>query len=89
VRAFYRRRRDRVAEALGEMGLAHPPLEGAFYAFPRAPEPDDMVFCRRMLEQGLVIVPGAAFGAPGHFRISYAVEEDVLERGLAILRRAV
>jgi len=89
VRAFYRRWRDRVAGALAEMGLAHPPLEGAFYAFPRAPEPDDMVFCRRMLEQGLVIVPGTAFGAPGHFRISYAVEEDVLERGLAILRRAV
>jgi aspartate aminotransferase len=89
VRAFYRRRRDRVAQALADLKLEHPPLDGAFYAFPRAPEPDDLVFCRRMLDQGLVLVPGSAFAVPGHFRLSYAVEEEVLERGLAILRRAI
>ncbi|MHC4549525.1 MAG: pyridoxal phosphate-dependent aminotransferase [Planctomycetota bacterium] len=89
VRAFYRRRRDRVAAALAETGLEYPPLEGAFYAFPRSPEPDDPAFCRRMLDQGLVLVPGTAFAAAGHFRISYAVEEDVLERGLEILKQAV
>lgn len=89
VRAFYRRRRDRVAEALKEMGLEHPPLDGAFYAFPKCPEPDDMVFCRRMLDKGLVVVPGSAFATPGHFRISYSVGEDVLERGISILRKAL
>ncbi|MDH3590273.1 MAG: aminotransferase class I/II-fold pyridoxal phosphate-dependent enzyme, partial [Planctomycetota bacterium] len=89
VRAFYRLRRDRVQSALDELGLDAPPLEGAFYAFPRSPEPDDMVFCRRMLDQGLVIVPGTAFAAPGHFRISYAVPEETLERGLDLLKRSV
>ena len=48
-----------------------------------------MVFCRRMLDKGLVVVPGSAFAAPGHFRISYAVEDDVLDRGLAMLRKAL
>jgi len=85
VRAFYRPRRDLVLDALRRSGLEHPPLDGAFYAFPRCPEPDDLAFCRRMLERGLVIVPGSAFGAPGHFRMSYAVDTDVLERGLRIL----
>jgi len=89
VREFYRQRRDRVVAALRDMGLEHPPLDGAFYAFPRSPEADDMVFCRRMLDQGLVVVPGSAFAATGHFRLSYAVPDDVLERGLEILRRAV
>jgi aspartate aminotransferase len=89
VRAFYRVRRDRVAAALAEAGLQHPPLEGAFYAFPRSPEPDDLVFCRRMLDKGLVVVPGTAFGTPGHFRISYAVGLEVLDRGLDLLRRAL
>ena len=42
-----------------------------------------------MLDQGLVLVPGTAFAAPGHFRISYAVPEDILERGLDFLKRAV
>jgi len=89
VREFYRRRRDVVAQALSEIGLDTPPLDGAFYAFPKSPEADDMVFCRRMLDQGLVIVPGMAFGTPGRFRMSYSVDEDVLERGLSILKRSV
>jgi aspartate aminotransferase len=89
VREFYRRRRDRVIEVLDEIGFEYPPLEGAFYAFPRSPEPDDLVFCRRMLDQGLVLVPGTAFDSAGHFRLCYAVEEEILERGLEILRRAV
>jgi aspartate aminotransferase len=89
VCAFYRRRRDRVVTALDECGLEYPPLEGAFYAFPRSPDADDLVFCRRMLDQGLILVPGTAFSSPGHFRLSYAVEEEILERGLEILRQAV
>ena len=89
VRAFYRERRDLVADALEEIGLDTPPLEGAFYAFPKAPEPDDMSFCRRMLDQGLIIVPGSAFAAPGRVRLSYAVDMDTLQRGLEILKRSV
>jgi len=27
-------------------------------------------------------VPGEAFGMPGHIRISYAVREDILKKGL-------
>jgi len=89
VREFYRKRRDRVAEVIAELGLEAPPMEGAFYAFPKCPEPDDLAFCRRMLDQGLVVVPGTAFGVSGHFRMSYAVAEDVLERGLDLLRQAL
>ena len=85
LREFYRERRDRVVEALERGGFQTPPLEGAFYAFPRSPEPDDLVFCRRMLDRGLVVVPGTAFGTPGHFRISYAVDMSSLERGLDML----
>jgi aspartate aminotransferase len=89
VREFYGRRRAMVLDALDEAGLDYPPLEGAFYAFPRSPEPDDLVFCRRMLDQGLVLVPGSAFAVPGHFRLSYAVDEDVLARGLEVLKKSV
>ena len=42
-----------------------------------------------MLDQGLVVVPGSAFGAPGRFRLSYAVDDEVLDRGLEILKRAL
>jgi aspartate aminotransferase len=89
VRAFYRPRRDRVEAVLREAGLGHPPLDGAFYAFPECPEPDDLAFCRRMLDRGLVVVPGTAFGSPGRFRMSYAVDLPTLERGLAILKSSL
>jgi len=88
VRAFYRARRDVVAAGLARAGYETTPLEGAFYAFPRSPEPDDLVFCRRMLDRGLVLVPGTAFGAPGHFRVSYAAALEALERGMKILADA-
>ena len=89
VHAFYKAKRDRVQSALQEIGMDFPPLDGGFYAFPKSPDADDMVFCRRMLDAGLVLVPGAAFGAPGRFRMSYAAHDDVLDRGLEILKRAV
>jgi len=69
----------------GERQFETTPLEGGFYAFPKSPDADDLVFCRRMLDRGLVIVPGTAFGSPGHFRLSYAVAMDVLDRGLKML----
>jgi len=89
VRAYYRPRRDRVLAALEDAGLEFPPLEGAVYAFPKAPIPDDLEFCRRMLDKGLVVVPGTAFDGPGHFRMSYAVDDAVLDRGLDILREGL
>jgi len=87
TRAFYRERRDRIAPVLERLGLDTPPMEGAFYAFPKCPEPDDLAFCRRALDQGLVVVPGTAFGAPGRFRMSYAQDLPVLDRGAALLER--
>lgn len=89
VREFYKSRRDRVQEALTRIGMEFPPLDGGFYAFPKSPDADDMVFCRRMLDVGLVLVPGAAFGSPGRFRMSYAASDEILDRGLSMLENAV
>ena len=55
----------------------------------KQPQSATVVYQELQTGQGLVVVPGSAFSAPGHFRISYAVDEDVLERGLEILKRAL
>jgi aspartate aminotransferase len=34
-------------------------------------------------------VPGTAFGAPGHLRLSYAASMDYLKDAIARIRRAV
>ena len=56
---------------------------GAFYLFPRSLEADDLAFSERAKEFDLLLVPGTGFGAPGHFRISYCVQTEMIERSLA------
>ncbi len=86
--ADYQRKRDLLHGPLVEAGYACPKPEGAFYLFPRAPIDDDVAFVRKLIEHGVLVVPGSGFGWPGHFRISYCVEDRVLEGALAGFRAA-
>ena len=84
----YRRKRDRVVEALGDLyDLPRP--TGAFYAFPRVPEgwPSATAFVEEAVAHNLLIIPGDVFSKrDSHVRISYAVDDATLDRGLAVLR---
>lgn len=79
----YRRDRQIILSSLKEAGYEVTEPEGAFYVFPKSPIPDDVAFCKRVLEKyQVLIVPGTGFGCPGHFRISYAVESQVIEKAM-------
>jgi aspartate aminotransferase/aminotransferase len=82
----YRRKRDMVVSALaGCFDLATP--EGAFYAFPRAPWGTGTAFVAAAIQRNLLIIPGNVFSRRDtHFRISYAVDDTTLERGLKVVR---
>lgn len=96
--AAFRRRRDRIvarfrAEAPG-VEFVEP--HGAFYFFFRvdgiAPGIGGNVFCTRLMqEEGVALVPGAAFGDDRWVRLSYAVSdrelEDALNRLLPFISR--
>jgi len=71
-----------LVSALREMGYYVAEPGGAFYLFPRALEEDDFAFSERAKEFGLLLVPGSGFGAPGHFRIAYCVQTDMIRRAL-------
>ena len=81
--AVYRTRRDRVVEGLNRLpGVACEAPEGAFYAFFRV-EGSGEAWCERALEQARVaLVPGEAFHAPGHVRLSFAASMETLEQAL-------
>jgi aspartate aminotransferase/aminotransferase len=82
----YRRKRDAVVRALAECFEVAAP-EGAFYAFPRAPWGTGTEFVAAAIERNLLIIPGNVFSRRDtHFRISYAVDDRTLERGLKVLR---
>ncbi len=64
--------------------------DGSFYAFPDVSEAvaergvgDDVTLCERILaDAGVALVPGTAFAAPGHLRLSFAADRATLTRAL-------
>jgi aspartate aminotransferase len=86
---IYRRRRDKLCAGLAEAGYEFNVPEGAFYLFPKSPIPDDMEFINRLKEELILAVPGVGFGAPGYFRLSYAVPDDTITRSFPGFQRAI
>jgi aspartate aminotransferase len=92
MRAAFQARRDLVVSRLRELpGVRIPDIGGAFYAFfdisqslknPGGPA-TSIEWCERLLDQEQVAtVAGAAFGAEGHVRMSFAASEEKLNAGL-------
>jgi len=97
-RDVMRNRRDRVVARLNAIaGVNCPVPEGAIYAFPnieaaldRLGIASDAELCQALLETAHVaVVPGRAFGSPGHLRLSFAYSDDDLDKGLTRLARFI
>lgn len=87
--AFDRRRRAIFKGLTSIDGVRCLEPEGAFYAFPDLSGflgerfGDTLELAAWILDEaGVAIVPGEAFGASGYARLSYALADDDLERGL-------
>jgi aspartate aminotransferase len=91
-------RRDKVVSALNAIGgINCSSPDGAFYAFPNIEDAmkaggfaSDADFCAWLLDEaGVAIVPGRAFGLPGHARLSFAYSDVELDAGLKRIAAAV
>ncbi|WP_440771203.1 pyridoxal phosphate-dependent aminotransferase [Natronorubrum sp. DTA28] len=82
VEAF-EERRDVVLDGLADAGLEVPKPEGAFYVMPKVPAG----WCDEVLDRGVIVVPGDAFGAngEGYARLSYATAMEELKEALEII----
>jgi aspartate aminotransferase len=88
----FKNRHDFVVEKLNAIpGIRCFPGSGTFYTFPNVQAvidsqkdiKDDVELAEDILnEAGVAVVPGAAFGAPGHLRLSFATSMENLERAL-------
>jgi aspartate aminotransferase/aminotransferase len=84
--AAYRRKCDLLVAGLADRYELVKP-GGAFYMFPKAPWGTGTEFATRAIENDLLIIPGNIFSRRDtHFRISYATDDSVLERGIEVLR---
>jgi aspartate aminotransferase len=83
------RRRDRIVDALTEMGYEAVKPEGTFYVMVRSPLSDDVAFMNRLAEERVFVLPGGMFELPGWFRISLTANDDMVERSLAGFAKAI
>jgi aspartate aminotransferase len=95
MRAAFDRRRQAMVRLLNEIpGVECPEPQGAFYAYPsvkallgktlrgRTVESSAQLAELVLDEVGVAVVPGEAFGTPGYFRLSYALGDEDLEKGI-------
>lgn len=90
-KAAYRRRRDMMAARINAIdGLSCQTPVGAFYLFVdcRQRHDDDRALAMSLLnDQAVATVPGTAFHAPGHLRLSYAASDDELDKACTRLEK--
>lgn len=91
---FDRRRKYMVQRLQALEGVVCPEPLGAFYTFPRVsayygrslngpPIASSLDFCGALLQEAkLAVIPGGAFGADEHVRLSYAVSMQEIEKAL-------
>ena len=80
--SIYETNKDILLTGLRDLGFQVVEPGGTFYMFPKTLEEDDVAFCEKAKEFNLLIVPGVGFGCPGHARISYCVQTEMLKRSL-------
>lgn len=85
----YQDKRDLFFGALVKMGYEIIKPQGAFYLFPKSPVKDDVEFVKMLQSKNILTVPGRGFGRKGYFRISYCVQNKVIERSLEGFEEAI
>lgn len=80
--AHLQRKRDRLVDALVDMGYHVARPEGTFYLWVRSPLPDDRAFADQLAEHDIFVLPGSLFETPGFFRISLTANDEMIERSL-------
>ncbi|MGB5276390.1 MAG: pyridoxal phosphate-dependent aminotransferase [Gammaproteobacteria bacterium] len=95
----FRSRHDFVYNALNAIdGVECLPSDGTFYSFPSFQTviermdgiEDDVQLAQMLLEKAEVaLVPGTAFGMPGHLRLSFATDMNSMEKALERIQRAI
>ncbi|MGI9281543.1 MAG: pyridoxal phosphate-dependent aminotransferase [Endozoicomonas sp.] len=93
----FKKRHDYVVGRLNKLpGVTAIESDGTFYAFPDFSEAmkklgfeKDTQLAEMLLEKGVALVPGSAFGMEGCMRLSYATSDQALEKALDRMEAAL
>jgi len=85
----YKRKRDLLCDGLADAGYDFVKAPGTFYLFPHCPIPDDVEFVKALQEELILTVPGSGFFGPGHFRISFCVDDRTITDAMPGFKRVM
>lgn len=72
---------------LTKMGFEIVEPGGTFYMFPKTLEADANAFSKKAKALDLLLVPSDSFGVPGHFRISYCIPTEKVQRSIPVFQK--
>lgn len=86
--SIYETNKNLLYKALTDIGYKCVEPNGTFYMFPQSLIPDANEFCwTAAKELDLILVPGDSFLCPGHFRIAYCVQTEMIERAIPLFEK--
>ena len=85
----YARKREILCDGLARFGYEFIKPPGTFYLFPRSPIADDVEFADALKDERVLVVPGSGFDGPGHFRIAFCVDDEVIKNSMPGFERAI
>jgi aspartate/methionine/tyrosine aminotransferase len=90
IKEEYEERAKMSNKILAKAGLLFTKPEAPFYVFPKQPGLDSEKFTLDLLDRGVAVAPGTAFGDyREHFRISLTAPRDEIKTGLDIMCEAL
>jgi succinyldiaminopimelate transaminase len=87
-RRIFGEKRAIFTEFFAHAGLEYLPTEASFYLWVTVPDGDDEAYALRLMEEGIIVAPGRAFGAGGEGYVRIALVPGLEECRLAIRRWA-
>jgi aspartate aminotransferase len=87
--SIYEKNAELLYTELTRIGYSIVKPMGTFYMMPKTPFEDANEWCwKAARELGLITVPGDSFECPGHFRISYCVPTEMIEKSIPLFEQA-
>lgn len=85
--SVYEKNKNIIYKALTDMGYSCVEPDGTFYIFPKCLEEDAQSFCDRAKQYDVLVVPSDSFSCSGHFRMSYCVPTERVEKALPLFEK--
>jgi aspartate aminotransferase len=90
IKKEYEERAKLASQTLSKAGLSFSKPDAPFYVFPKRPGLDSEKFALDLLDKGVAVAPGTAFGDyREHFRISLTAPKEEIKAGLVKISEAL